>query len=165
MIALISTIIGLLSSTIPSLIKFFEKRQDYKYELEFRKLEVEAALKGIELQTRIESIKAAVAEANAIYAHDSQLDGGPSINKLRASVRPIITYAFFGMFITIKLVLMATYIGQGLHPLQIASLLWDEQTVSIFSMIIAFWFGSRAIEKLDYINTPNPGISSSSIKR
>lgn len=152
MIALISTIIGLLSSLIPSILRILEKRQEFKYELEFRRLELEAATKGIELQARLAQIKAATEQANAIYNHDNYLDGGESINKLRASVRPVITYAFFGIFALTKTALLLAYINSGLPLEKILPLLWDEQTTAFFSMIIAFWFGARMIEKTDIIN-------------
>lgn len=155
MIAIISTILGLLSSLLPSVLRILERRQDYKYELEYRKLELEAATKGIELQARLAQIKAAAEQANALYGHDSALDGGESINKLRASVRPVVTYVFFAIFALTKTSILVAYLGSGLPIDKAMMLLWDEQSIAFFSMIIAFWFGARTVEKFDYINNNN----------
>jgi hypothetical protein len=36
---------------------------------------------------------------------------------------------------------------------------WDVETMALFSTIIAFWFGSRMIEKQDRIFQPQTNIS------
>jgi hypothetical protein len=101
----------------------------------------------------LEQIKALIEQNRAIYSHDESLVGSPTINNLRASVRPVLTYSFFGLFIVIKLVLLAAGILQGLTLSELAVLVWDEYTSSIFGAIIAFWFGSRIWEKSDWINS------------
>ena len=94
------------------------------------------------------ALQADIAEAKSIYAHDANLDSGDFVNALRGSVRPVITYAFFILFSTVKgvtLYTMVTTEGMDLSAGMLA--VWDEETQAIFSAIIAFWFGNRAMSK------------------
>lgn len=153
MITLISTLIGFLASVLPSIVRIFEKRQDYSHELQLRKLEVEAAQQGIALQARLQQIQALIEQNRAIYGHDESLTGSPTINNLRASVRPVITYAFFFLFFMIKTVVLLSGIKLGLPLKELILLIWDEYTASIFGAIIAFWFGSRLWEKTELLDS------------
>ena len=152
MIALVSAILGFLTSMLPALIKIFEKKQDYKHELELKRLEIEAAREGIALQTRMEQIKALIEQNRAIYTHDSLINGNSFINNLRASVRPVLTYSFFIVFCIIKLISLAAGISISLPLDKLVALVWDDYTATIFSAIISFWFGSRLWEKTDLLN-------------
>lgn len=92
--------------------------------------------------------QASVNEGTSVRANDSSVDGGHVINALRASVRPIITYCFFALFVTIKiLVLYHGIYVQNLSVTQLLPIIWDLETSAIFASIIAFWFGGRIIEK------------------
>lgn len=67
---------------------------------------------------------------------------------LRAGVRPLITYGFFALFAFIKLkgMFQGFYVDHT-PALLLLPVLWDEGTQSLFAAVLAFWFGSRAIEK------------------
>ena len=147
MITVISAIIGFIASILPSLIKIWEKNTDYKHELELRRLELQAAQQGINLQTRLEEIRSIIEQNRAIYAHDESLSGSPTINNIRASVRPVITYTFFGLFIIIKIVALTSGVMDHLPIEGLVKLIWDEYTSSLFASIMCFWFGSRISEK------------------
>ena len=66
---------------------------------------------------------------------------------LQKSVRPVITYAFFGLFATIEITLLMDAVEKGVEFSDAVKLLWDDETKAIFAAIISFWFGSRAVEK------------------
>ena len=69
-------------------------------------------------------------------------------NTLRYSVRPVITYGFFVLFLVIKLQgLFHGMIEDHTPIVQLLPVIWDEGTESLFAAILAFWFGSRAFEK------------------
>jgi hypothetical protein len=42
---------------------------------------------------------------------------------------------------------------------------WDVETMSLFSTIIAFWFGSRVMEKQQQIPTPQVSVTVSNNKK
>ena len=77
---------------------------------------------------------------------DSGFFGG-----MRKSVRPVITYLFFGLFAAVKGTSIFVLLGdQELTAVSLNAALvkvWDPETQAMFAAIISFWFGSRAIEK------------------
>jgi hypothetical protein len=68
------------------------------------------------------------------------------LDVLRSSVRPVITYVFFGAFIGLKLMSMHHAIWYDhTKVVDILPIIWDEGTEALFALVLAFWFGSRAI--------------------
>jgi len=75
------------------------------------------------------------------------MDAGGFINALRGSVRPVITYVFFGLFVAIKVTAIVALMGAGNDLGRSLSLIWDDATSGLFAAIISFWFGGRAVSK------------------
>ncbi len=153
MITIISAVLGLLSGALPYLVKLLEKRVDYKYEIELTKIKVEAATRGIELNVLAESIKADVEEGKSVRLHDSSLNYTGFLETLRASIRPLLTYFFFALFCAVKLIAITLMFKEGYNGIEVLRAVWDEPTMAIFAAIISFWFGNRAMAKLDNYQT------------
>ena len=66
---------------------------------------------------------------------------------LRKSVRPVITYMFFGLFVAVEGVMIWSALQSGSDVINVMNEVWDDETQAIFAAIISFWFGSRALEK------------------
>ena len=147
-LGLFSPFLGILGSLLPSIVNIWAKKQEYAYDLQLIKLQGDIALQTAQSNLDIENAKADAAEGAALYGYDSNLDGGKFINAVRTSVRPIITYVFFIMFVVVKSAAAYNMIQAGLSMPDMLQAIWDEQTMSLFSTIIAFWFGSRVLEKL-----------------
>jgi hypothetical protein len=151
-LSLLSPFFGILGSLLPSVVKIFERKQEIKYELDMAKITAEAGKYTAEVQYDIEAIKANSIERQSLYDHDKSLDGGKFINALRASIRPIITYSFFLLFVAVKVAAAYVMIVNGQDIPTMLDAVWDVDTMSLFSTIIAFWFGSRVMEKQSRIN-------------
>lgn len=142
---------GIVSSTIPSLISYWSKKKDQEYELALTQLRIDAASKGLQVSREIEDIKATVSEGNNLRSTDAELDGGQFINSLRASVRPVITYTLFAVFIGVKFFVAAIILMKG--DLNVANMklafdaILDDNTMAITSTVIGYYFGARALEK------------------
>lgn len=151
----------MISGFLPSIIKIFEKRQDYKYELELTKLKNDAAEKNLNISREIQESQNNVAEQESVRGHD--IDTASDISffgKLRASVRPIITYCFFFFFAGIKIAVAYVMFAKNADPQLIINTVWDQNTMIIFSAIVSFWFGARQMEKIDFSNKTLPMPSS-----
>jgi hypothetical protein len=144
MIGIVSAVVGLLTSAIPSLVKILEKRQESSHEIKLMEMRIEAASKGIDLQRYIEDSKADIEEGKSVRQHDALVAGDGWIFTLRAAVRPVLTFLFFFLFLIIKLVAVFAMLQQGAPVVEILNAVWDEYTVAIFGSIIGFWFGHRA---------------------
>ena len=148
MITLISTILGVMTAVLPNIVKLFEKRVEYKYEIELARLRIEAATRGLEIQSSIANAQAAVEEGKSLRDHDLALVYPGILETLRASVRPVLTYFFFFLFCGIKITAASLMFADGYNAIDVLNAVWDVYTVAIFGAIIGFWFGSRSMTNL-----------------
>lgn len=94
---------------------------------------------------RDEALIESVGEANiAVHKSSDEQTKRASqwVVNLSATVRPLITYFFF-----LEFVLLTFLSAFGLISLELFQLLWSSEVVSIFSVIISFWFGQRLVSK------------------
>ena len=171
MLTLLSTLISFLMGGLPKLLDFFQDRSDKKHELTLAAMQTERELamleKGYAAQAKVEEIRldeiktsssaettqaiigAQQAEMQAIYAHDMSLNEGTStwVKNLRALVRPLITYGFFGLLVMIDVMLFWHGYKQNVDFVTLSEQLWDNDTQALFASIIAFHFGGRAFGK------------------
>lgn len=150
MLTLLSPFLGILGSVIPSIIQMFQRKQEIQYELELNKIKMEAAVQNAQIQIAIEDAKADVEDAKSVRSYDNNIDGGRFINALRASIRPVITYVFFALFIAVKVAAAWVMIANGQSIPEMLKAVWDADTMALFGTIIAFWFGARVLEKMNY---------------
>lgn len=143
----ISILGGMATSIIPKVVNILEKKQDHKYEIEMMELKAKYARQDTELELAKIDAQASVSQGQYVYDHDSSLSGNKFVESLRASVRPVITYFFFLAFVVIKGFILYHGIEQGHDIVELAMLLWDDDTAAIFGAILGFWFGGRIIEK------------------
>ena len=146
---LLPTIIGVFTSGIPHVVKYLEKGQEYKHEMELLKLRMEAASQGLDQQIFLENLKATVQDGQSVRDHDLAIVSNPYMDALRSSVRPLITYTFFLAFIAIKVVMIYVMLNEGVPGSDILKAIWDDYTNAIFGAICGFWFGSRAFMYLN----------------
>ena len=147
MIALLGSLLGFGTSFLPQILKLFQDKQEHKNKLEELRLRGELAAQGVDLQLQVLERQADIEETKGLYAHDAGLDSGSFVNALRGSVRPVITYLFFALFIATKVVVMLKVLQSGGDWMQGVSLMWDQETAGLMSAILAFWFGNRAVSK------------------
>lgn len=159
MLALLSPIFGILGSLLPSIVRIFERKLELKHEIELTKLKIDASIHQANVTFDTEVVKATAVERQSILDHDKSLDGGKYINALRASIRPVITYTFFFVFLAVKIAAAYVMIKTGQSVPDMLNAVWDTETMALFSTIIAFWFGSRMIEKQDRIILPQTTVS------
>ncbi len=147
MMTLLGSLLGFGTSFLPEILNFFKRGQEQKHELQRMKMEMELMAKRSEFKIQELDKEAEIKETEGLYKHDD-VDAGGFINALRGSVRPIITYAFFSLFVAIKITALLTLMGNGGMGLTMAlDTIWDDQTAGLFAAIMSFWFGNRAVSK------------------
>ena len=145
MIALLGSLLGFGTSFLPQVLDFFKQKQEHKNKLEELKLRGELAAQGVDLQIKVLDKQAEIEETKAIYNYANPTTGFAA--GLAASVRPVITYLFFALFIATKAVIMLQVIGDD-QPWTIGvDLMWDQETAALFAAIVSFWFGNRTVSK------------------
>ena len=148
MLSLLGSLLGFAGSAVPAITDHFAKKEDRKLELDKMRLMAELKKEGLEFDLQMYNTMGADKEHERLIQHDIAINQGTGIIAgLQKSVRPVITYAFFGLFCVIEVTLLLEALENGTEFATAINLLWDEDTKAIFAAIISFWFGSRAIEK------------------
>ena len=148
MISLLGTLLGFGTSIVPEVLGFFKQKQANAQELAIIEAKAKYAEQLSTLKIQELDAQAEIEETKGLYAHDRSIDAGGFVNALRGSVRPVLTYLFFVAFASVKGVLVYAMISnQNIDLVTAVQLAWDDETQAIFSAIIAFWFGNRAMSK------------------
>ncbi len=160
MLTLISTFLSFLSGGLPSLLNFFQDRQDKRHELELARMQAERELQmakeGFIAQQKVEEIhteqlqiETAAQERIALYQHDIEIGKGASrwVINARAMVRPTVTYGLFFLLVAIDVAGVWYAWTTGVPFEQMMNLVWDDDTQQIWAAVIAFWFGTQAFKK------------------
>ena len=147
MMTLLGSLLGFGTSFLPEVLNFFKAGQEHKHSLERMQLEMDLMARRSELKLQELDKQAEIKETEGLYKHDS-IDACGFVNALRGSVRPVITYAFFGLFVAIKTVAVMTLMNeQGADLAGALNVIWDDNTAGLFAAIMSFWFGNRAVSK------------------
>ena len=147
MISLLGSLLGFGTSFLPSILDYFKQAQAHKQKLEMMKLQGELLEKKSALRIQELDKQAEIKEVEGLYKHDASLDGGKFVNALRSSVRPVITYIFMGLFIAVEISIIVKFMETGGDWTEAVNLLWSDEVAGLWSAILAFWFGNRAISK------------------
>ena len=141
MISLLGSLLGFVTSTGPSIFKqYMDAKQDAR--------DKEHELKIMAQQSqdrRDEAIITSVGEANVAVdknADEQTKRASTWVVNLSATVRPVITYFFF-----LEFVLLTFLSAFDMISVELFKYLWSDEIVSIFSVIISFWFGQRLVSK------------------
>ncbi len=125
---------------------YFQDRSDKKHELAVMEVQIrqqkELAIQKLEMV----NVEADIREIEALQK-SMQPTGVKWIDGLRGSVRPVITYSFFGLFIFVEVSAYLSLTASGISGLDAVNAVWDEDTKALFAAVIAFWFGGRAIAR------------------
>ena len=132
---------------IQSILDYFKQAQVHKQKLEMMKMQSELLEKKSALRLQELDKQAEIKEVEGLYKHDASLDGGKFVNALRSSVRPVITYIFMGLFIAVEISIIVKFMETGGEWTEAVNLLWSDEVAGLWSAILAFWFGNRAISK------------------
>lgn len=150
MLTIIGSLIGFLTSFLPKVLGLIQQSKTNDHELKLRRLDADIRLRLQEGQYSYYQQNSEFEEQQLLVRHDQEIskDSG-FVGGMRKMVRPLVTYCFFMFFMFFKIVLVIEAIKSGVNLVDISGIVWDEQSQTIFAAVISFWFGSRAIEKLN----------------
>ncbi|OJV45255.1 MAG: hypothetical protein BGO28_00380 [Alphaproteobacteria bacterium 43-37] len=70
------------------------------------------------------------------------------VDGLAGSVRPVITYAFFGLYAAVKLASWYSWVRGSSVPAVTAFIhIWSGEDEALFAAVMSFWFGHRALNR------------------
>ena len=149
MITLLGSLLGFGTSIVPEILGFFKQGQANKQELAMleAKAKYAQALSSMNLEEL--DAKAEIVETEKLYEHDMALAArGGWIVSLQASVRPVITYLFMFTFLAVEGgIVYSLMTTQGADWVTALQAVWTDEMMAIFSAILSFWFGNRAMSR------------------
>ena len=147
MLSILGSLIGFAGSAVPSVLDHFQQKDKQKNTVEILKLQGDLAKQGVEMDLMQFRERAADDEHRRLIEHDISMQNDTGLmGALRKSVRPVITYMFFGLFAAVKISTLMMALESNDFNTAI-NMVWDAETQAIFAAIISFWFGSRALSK------------------
>lgn len=153
MITLIGSLLGFLSSFAPHLLKFFQDGKDKAHELRMLELQAQNAEKLKEWDAKI-MVMQADAQVDAAQEADLSARGKSDrpgfVGALTESVRPVITYWFFGLYAFIKCAVIYIIVSDnGIRAVMDTPwVFWNEWDAVLLATIISYWFGDRTMRRL-----------------
>ena len=145
---ILGSLLGFGGSVVPAITDHFKTKSEQKFELQKMEKMAELRKAGFDHEMRMFEQQASDKEHERLIQHDISINQGTGfIAGLQKSVRPVITYCFFGLFAAIEVTLLMQALEEGKSVAESLNILWDDDTKAIFAAIISFWFGSRAIDK------------------
>lgn len=145
MITLLASLAGFISSLIPEILKYFVDKNDKKHEVQL--LEYQMQLQKLNHSNRLEETGAVGNTEEIRSLYKTYKSGVCWVDALNGTVRPVLAYAFFGIYTFIKF-LQYKIIANSINMSDIVNILWNIDDQAIFAGIISFYFGQRAISKL-----------------
>lgn len=145
MLTLLGSLIGFFGSFAPDLLALFKQKGEFKQELAIMDMQRKAnkELAGQKLEQI--NAEADIAETKVIY--ETWKTNVAWVDTLNGSVRPVLAYAFFILYATVK-VLTYVELPENVDIQIIKATLWTQEDAAIFAGIISFYFGQRAMAKL-----------------
>jgi hypothetical protein len=144
MITLLASIAGFISSIIPEILKFLRDRNDKRHELNVLDRQIEYSKNNQSKILDEIDISRDLAEQASLYS--TYKSGINWVDALNGSVRPVLAYSFFIMYVWIKFVQYKTIKSTAL--IEYIDIIWSVDDQAIFAGIISFYFGQRTFSKL-----------------
>jgi hypothetical protein len=149
---LLGGVFGGLLRLAPEAFKLFDRANERKHELamvgaemEFAKIRGEIAMRQTEAVMTMAEMDT-MAEA---FKEQSQTakNAGWFVSAISALVRPVVTYAFLGLFVAVKVAAYLIAIEQGGNWKDVLITMWGADDLAVFNMILSFWFVGRVYER------------------
>lgn len=145
MITLLSALMGFFGSAMPEFLKLYQEKKDREHQLLIMDRQMEQAVAGH--SQRLEEVRIAEDSKQLSTLYQTWKTNIAWVDALNGTVRPVLAYAFFLLYFTVKCMQFSMMDIAAPLPWQIEAL-WGEEDRAIFAGIIAFYYGQRAMRKL-----------------
>jgi len=144
MLSLLGSLLGFGTSFLPEVMGFFKQKQSNSHELAMMEkvTEREEKVQASKLQmVEVQGITDEAVSARKAEARVTTKAAQWAIN-LSATVRPIITYAFFIEFGVLTLAVFQDWITMEEYKM-----VWNNEMQAVWAAVVSFWFGARELRK------------------
>jgi len=143
MVTILGSLVGFLSALFPDIFKLLRDKSDRQHELALAELQMQLQAQG--RSERLEEIALQTDAAMAKAAYQTYHSGIGWVDALNGTVRPVLAYGFFMLYVAVK---WMQYQMLTLPWQDAVGALWQPEDQAVFSAIISFYFGQRAMRKI-----------------
>lgn len=160
MFSLLSSILGFATAGLPSILGFFQQKNDQAHERKMAEMQNQQAMAmaqaGFVAQEKVAAIELEqtnaetyAQERQALYEHDAKLVEQSSqwVKTLNACVRPVIAFTFVALLVFVDVAGFWWAVHTGADFGSSMDIIFSSDEMSIVGSIIGFYFGSRTWEK------------------
>lgn len=149
---LLGSIFGGLFRLAPEVLKWLDRVNERKHELEMFKLQTDLEKMRGEYRLEHRYVDHGIAQLEAIneaFVQQGKADAKAWkwVASLSALVRPGVTWLLFGMYMVFKAVSMSYAIDSGIPWRDFVLNTWTDDDFSMLMMILTFWYVGRSIER------------------
>jgi len=145
MITLLASIAGFISSIIPEIIKYFKDINDKKHELNILDKQIEYNKNSHARSLEEIHVSQDIFEHASLYS--TYTTNITWVDALNGSVRPVLAYSFFLMYIGVKYIQYQA-ISASAPVIQYIDIIWNVDDQAIFAGIISFYYGQRTFKRV-----------------
>ena len=146
MITLLGSLLGFLVSIFPEVMKYFNKKKDLSHELAVLDRQLDSMREGHFMRVQEITIQGQQQEQVALL-ESVQPSKVRWIEGLSSSVRPVLTYAFFLLYATVKIAQVLALRETGASWISGVLQVWGVEDETLLVAVLSFWFGSRAMTR------------------
>lgn len=141
MIAILGSLLGFFSSSLPNIFKYFQDKSDKAHELQMMQLQMQFASQQLNQQLQAIEMQGQIAQTEGLYK--TYNTGINWVDALNGTVRPVLSYAFFLLYAGIKYMQFDALEDSMANLAAHTDVLWTQNDSVVFSSIVSFYFGSR----------------------
>ena len=143
MLSILGALLGFFSSSLPTIFGYFQDKIDKSHELDMLEMQMKWAqvqVEAKEIETKMSNDMTQTAEA---YQND-KTSAIKWVQALNGCMRPILAISFLTIYLMTKLSLIHMQVHHGV----IFDNLWTDIDATLLACIVAYFFGSNALEKM-----------------
>lgn len=145
MVTVLASLAGFISSIIPEVIKYFKDINDKKHELDILEKQIEySKINNLRSLEEIHISRDILEQASLYSTYKTEIQW---VDALNGSVRPILAYSFFFMYMFIKYIQYKA-ISAHAFVIEYIEVIWNIEDQAIFAGIISFYYGQRTFKKV-----------------
>lgn len=158
--SILGSALGFGATLAPEFVSMLRDHFEHRRDMESRQLANanEGWITAVHEQEQVIAQQAKLIESLATLKPEPVVDTDSDVLiLLKTSVRPLLTYGFFLLFAVVKLIsVWHAYHVEHLSTVTAVPVLWDDETETLFSAVISFWFGSRLKGMRNGNSQPSP---------
>jgi hypothetical protein len=141
MVTLLSGLLGLCSSALPSILKYFQDIKDKAHELAILQIQVDLAKAEFTEKLDEAEIKGDTAQLATVYS--TYYSGNKYMDALTDSVRPIVTFILLGMYCFMQWQYFGIITSQENVTLEVLEQLFTDEDQALLTICLSFFFGNQ----------------------